>query len=73
MKKALIFLILVITCCSKETECVEIKDKGSGGGKYFFYWNEKLTNVRNQIVIMSGSVTEEVYNSFEIGDEYCVE
>ena len=73
MKKALIFLILVITGCSKETGCVEIKDKGSGGGKYFFYWNEKLTNVQNQIVIMSGSVSEEVYNSFEIGDEYCVE
>ena len=73
MKNSLIFLILVITFCSKETGCVEIKDKGSGGGKYFFYWNEKLTNVRNQIVIMSGSVSEEVYNSFEIGDEYCVE
>ena len=53
MKNSLIFLILVITFCSKETECVEIKDKGSGGGKYFFYWNEKLTNVQNQIVIMS--------------------
>jgi hypothetical protein len=73
MKKSLLFLILVIACCSKETGCVEIKDKGSGGGKYFFYWNEKLTNVQNQIVIMSGSVSEEVYNSFEIGDEYCVE
>ena len=73
MKNSLIFLILVITFCSKETGCVEIKDKGSGGGKYFFYWNEKLTNVQNQIVIISGSVSEEVYNSFEIGDEYCVE
>ena len=73
MKKVLIFSVLLFSCCSKETGCVEIKDKGSGGGKYFFYWNEKLKNVQNQIVIMSGSVSEEVYNSFEIGDEYCTD
>jgi len=73
MKKALILLILLVSFCSKETGCVEIKDKGSGGGKYFFYWNEKLKNVKNQIVIVSGSVSEEVYNSFEIGDEYCTD
>ena len=30
-------------------------------------------NVKNQIVILSGSVAEEVYNSFEIGDEYCTD
>ena len=58
MKKALIFLILLVSFCSKETGCVEIKDKGSGGGKYFFYWNEKLKNVKNQIVIVSGSVSK---------------
>ena len=73
MKKALIFLILLVSFCSKETACVEIKDKGSGGGKYFFYWNEKLKNVKNQIVIVSGSVSEEVYNSSVIGDEYCTD
>ena len=71
MKKALIFLILLVSFCSKETGCVEIKDKGSG--KYFFYRNEKLKNGQNQIVIESGSVSEEVYNSFEIGDEYCTD
>ena len=37
----------------------------------FFYWNEKLTNVQNQIVILSGSASKEVYNSPEIGGEYC--
>ena len=73
MKKALIFLILLVSFCSKESGCVEIKDKGSGGGKYFFYWNGKLKNIQNKIVIILGSVFEEVYNSFEIGDEYCVE
>tara|TARA_B110000114_G_scaffold184601_1_gene228741 strand:- start:1349 stop:1570 length:222 start_codon:yes stop_codon:yes gene_type:complete len=73
MKKALIFLILLVSFCSKETGCVEIKDKGSGGGIFLFYWNEKLKNVKNQIVIVSGSVSEEVYNSFEIGDEYCTD
>ena len=73
MKKTFLFLILLITSFSKETGCVEIKDKGSGGGKYFFYRNEKLTNFQNQIVVMSGSVSEDVYNSFEIGDEYCAE
>ena len=70
--KALIFLVLLFSYCSKETGFVEIKDKGSGGGN-FFYWNEKLKNVQNQIVIMSGSVSEEVYNSFEIGDKYCTD
>ena len=40
MKKALIFLLLLVSFCSKESGCVEIKDKGSGGGKYFFYCNE---------------------------------
>ena len=73
MKKVLIFLVLLFSYCSKETGCVEIKDKGSGGGKYFFYWNEKLKNIQNQIVIILGSVFEEVYNSFEIGDEYCTD
>ena len=73
MKKALIFSVLLFSYCSKETVCVEIKDKGSGGGQYFFYWNEKLKNVQNQTVIMSGNVSEEIYNSFEIGDEYCTD
>jgi hypothetical protein len=73
MKKTFLILFLLITSFSKETGCVEIKDKGSGGGKYFFDRNEKLTNVQNQIVVMSGSVSEDVYNSFEIGDEYCAE
>ena len=73
MKKALIFLILLVSFCSKESGYVEIKDKGSGEGKYFFCWNEKLKNIQNQIVIILGSVFEEVYNFFEIGDEYCTD
>jgi|TARA_B110000285_G_C15141887_1_gene631369 hypothetical protein len=73
MKKNLLILVLLFSYCSKETGCVEIKDKAAGGGEYLFYWSEKLINLKNQSIIRSGNVTEEIYNSFEIGDEYCIE
>ena len=77
MKKLL--LILFIVGCTKElfqnkeTGCFEINKKYTGDGLYYFEWNRTKTGSATKMIIVSGAVTEEVYNQYEVGDKYCVE
>lgn len=61
--------------CTKENGCVEITLKNQSNGKYYFYWGPLYLGVDEDGSgqPLSGSVSEKVYNEFEIGDIYCVE
>ena len=50
--------------------------KAEGGGNFYFYWQDELinqTNIDDNGDLPSGSVTEEDYNSFAVGETYCID
>jgi len=75
MKKILFLFLLFAFECSKETGCVDITDKSQGDGEYYFFWGygTMSSDTGNPRPIKSGSVTEEVYNQYKVGDTYCVD
>jgi len=78
INKLLIFLfIIVIYSCAKETGCVEITFKEESNGNFYFHWGPLTAALGidedGSGQPFSGSVSEQVYNEFEIGDTYCVE
>ena len=44
-------------------------------GEYYFFWGygTMSSDTGNPRPIKSGSVTEEVYNQYKVGDTYCVD
>ena len=75
MRKALYILLFTIGC-TKETGCVEITLKEQSNGNFYFYWGLFTAlglDEDGNSQPLSGSVTEEVYNLYEVGDTYCVE
>ena len=76
MRKAFLYILLFIGGCTKETGCVEITLKEQSNGKFYFYWGPFTAlglDEDGNSQPLSGSVTEEVYNLYEVGDTYCVE
>jgi hypothetical protein len=75
MKKSFFLILLFVFGCSKQTGCVEITNKTEGDGEYYFFWGYVTisSNTGSPRPIKSGSVTEEVYNQYEVGDTYCVD
>ena len=82
LKYLLFFVFLLFLNCDKRDECVDITDKREINGLYYFYFKAKMTgsytnsqgnssNGFSENRWASGEVTEEIYNSFNIGDEYC--
>ena len=73
MKKAGLFLITIIFFnCEKEIECITIQDKYGGNGTFYFEW-DRTTQGNTDRQIGTGSVSEKIYNQYEIGDVYCIE
>jgi len=77
MKKFLL-LLFIVGCTkelfkTKETGCFEINKKYTGDGLYYFEWNRTNSAAGTKLKIVSGEVTEEVYNKYEVGDTYCTE
>lgn len=74
--KKLLFLFLIFMSCDSSNDCGDIVDKYSTlTGKYYF----TLVN-RAGATTQSGSggggeaeVSKDVYDSFSIGDEYCLD
>ena len=58
--------------CEKEIECITIQDKYGGNGTFYFEW-DRTTQGNNERQIGTGSVSEKIYNEYEIGDVYCIE
>ena len=76
LKRLLLLIVLIFISCSKEIECIEIMRKAEGGGNFYFYWQDELinqTNIDDNGDLPSGSVTEKVYNSFAVGETYCID
>ncbi len=73
MKKVGLLLIAIIYFnCEKEIECITIQDKYGGNGTFYFEW-DKTTPGNTDRQIGTGSVSENIYNQYEIGDVYCIE
>ena len=76
LRKAFLYILLFIGGCTKETGCVEITLKEQSNGKFYFYWwpiTALGLDEDGNSQPLSGSVSAEVYNQYEIGDTYCVE
>lgn len=78
--KKFVFLILLFCQCAPEERCGDIIDKVSLNGNFYFVLNaassvfvgnpEDLTSYLPDGAV-SGQVSEEIYNRFSIGEEYC--
>ena len=83
MRKLILFGIsLILSCCQNNDEkCGQIIQKAINNSTYYFiiktdndsnYYDENSPVIPDD-GIRQGSVSEEIYNSFKIGDEYCSE
>ena len=70
----LLFIILCfsVLCCEKETECIIIQDKYGGNGAFYFQW-DRTTPGSTDMQIGTGSVSEKIFNQYNLGDIYCIE
>lgn len=65
--------------CSKEDNCDVIRDKAKVNGFYYFYFRANNTissqgGTLGRMIDMenlSGKVSWQVYEQYEVGDEYC--
>ena len=80
MKKLLLILSFICFCSCAIDDCVLITRKENTGANFlFFFQNGNGGITSNQTVldeygaIPSGSVTEEVYYQYEVGDTYCID
>ena len=67
-----IVVILSVFSCEKEIECIIIQDKYGENNTYYFQW-DRTTKGNTDMQIGTGSVSEEIYNQYEVGDVYCIE
>ena len=64
--------------CTKQTECIVIQNKYVGlevhvfEGSHFEWDRSNGLNSSN-LQLGTGSVSEEIYNQYDIGDTYCIE
>jgi hypothetical protein len=84
MRKLILFgIILILSSCQNNNEkCGQIIQKAINNSIYYFiiqtdndsnnYYDENSPGIPDD-GIRQGSVSEEIYNSFKIGDEYCSE
>lgn len=84
MRKLILFGIsLILSSCQNNNEkCGQIIQKAINNSIYYFiiqtdndsnnYYDENSPGIPDD-GIRQGSVSEEIYNSFKIGDEYCSE
>ena len=78
----LLISIFYVSCESDNSRCGDIIDKQNVNGKYYFILNadSSIFNTNGSEIesyvpdnSVSGEVTESVYNSFSVGEEYCAE
>ena len=84
MRKLILFGICLIlfSCQNNNEKCGQIIQKAINNSIYYFiiqtdndsnnYYDENSPGIPDD-GIRQGSVSEEIYNSFKIGDEYCSE
>ena len=84
MKKLFLFLMMLsfLNCQKEDERCGQIIQKVAQNAVYYFvlqtdenirsYGDQNLPSIPDDGV-RQGSVSKEVYESFEVGDEYCAE
>ena len=84
MRKLILFGISLIlsSCQNNDEKCGKIIQKAINNSTYYFiiqtdndsnnYYDDNSPGIPDD-GIRQGSVSEEIYNSFKIGDEYCSE
>ena len=71
MKKFLFISFLSILSCN-DNDCGDIVDKYERDGKYFFTLIRGNSNNNNSEGGGQAEVSRETYDSFNIGEEYCI-
>ena len=77
--KVLILIFIFSFSCSQDEECVVIRDKTEESDSYYFYFSTNYlpTSQSNNMLggidsrYGSGKVSKEIYDKYNIGDEYC--
>ena len=72
MKKFLFIISLFFISCA-DNNCGDIVDKYERDGKYFFTLTRGNNNNNNSEGGGQAEVTKETYESFSVGQEYCLE
>ena len=84
MRKLILFGISLIlsSCQNNDEKCGQIIQKAINNSTYYFiiqtdndsnnYYDDNSPGIPDD-GIRQGSVSEKIYNSFKIGDEYCSE
>ena len=70
MKKFLFISLFLFLSC-KDNDCGDIVDKYERDGKYFFTLIRGISN-NNSEGGGQAEVSRETYDSFNIGEEYCI-
>ena len=73
MKKIILITYLFFISCDTSNECGDIVDKYVRDGKYFFTLTRGNSNNNNSEGGGQAEVTKETYESFSVGQEYCLE
>jgi|TARA_B100001939_G_scaffold202798_1_gene174330 hypothetical protein len=71
MKKIFFISLFLILSC-KDNDCGDIVDKYERDGKYFFTLIRGISNNNNSEGGGQAEVSRETYDSFNIGEEYCI-
>jgi hypothetical protein len=76
MNKLLLLSALFIFSCDDDTDCFTVIDKTLSGSEYVLVGDFDTSNSDedgplNGYADVNLTVTEEVYNAYDIGDKYC--
>ena len=81
MIRVIIFLFfLIFVFCIKQEECLFFINNDVMKGDYYFYFrpnyfpNSQLNDIGGNGLttdFASGKVSQEIYDQYEVGDEYC--
>ena len=73
MKRLILLMgLTILYSCDKRDDCFTIGEKFIAEGQYYFLDDELGTN-RYENTLPSGQIiiSEEVYNEYSVGDEFC--
>lgn len=76
IKFYLLLISVLLFSCNKTDDCLDIRDKYTGNGQFYFELNDSgifSGNTSDEDPNPTALVSEEDYNQYQIGDKYCRE
>ena len=76
IKFYLLLISVLLFSCNKTYDCLDIRDKYTGNGQFYFELNDSgifSGNTSDEDPNPTALVSEEDYNQYQIGDKYCRE